>query len=341
MMLSVDGAAGEGGGQVLRSSLSLAAHLGASVRVENIRAGRGKPGLLRQHLTAVRAAAEVCGAEVSGASLGSRRVVFRPRRPRPGAYRFAVGTAGSATLVAQTVLPMLLEAPGPSVATFEGGTHNPMAPPFEFFAHVYLPRLRDVGFGVNVSLEHVGFYPAGGGCFTVTVDPSNTSLRSVDLTSPPRAPRLRALVLQSRLPAHVATRERAALCAGLGLAEDAVVIRTVSSPGPGNAVCVFIEDGDECLEVCAAFGQRGRRAEAVVADVVAQVQRFQRTGVRVGEHLADQLLLPLMRAGGRFCTGPLSSHARTNIELVRSFLGADAVAVAEKDGVSTVSLPAS
>jgi RNA 3'-terminal phosphate cyclase (ATP) len=161
-MLTIDGSQSEGGGQVLRSSLALSLVTGRPFAIENIRAGRKKPGLLRQHLTAVLAAAEVSAAEVEGAALASRRLLFRPGRVRAGDYAFRVGTAGSATLVLQTVLPALLLAEGESTLTLEGGTHNPMAPPVDFLENAYLPLVNRLGPRVKVQLVRPGFYPAGG-----------------------------------------------------------------------------------------------------------------------------------------------------------------------------------
>src|SRR5262245_60443308 len=168
----IDGSQGEGGGQILRTALALSLVTGAPFRVEKIRAGRQKPGLLRQHLTAVTAAVEIGGAAVEGATLGSRELSFRPGSVRPGAYRFAVGTAGSAALVLQTVLPALLTATGPSTVVVEGGTHNPHAPPFDFLALAFLPLLARMGARAQATLDRPGFYPAGGGQLTVEITPA-------------------------------------------------------------------------------------------------------------------------------------------------------------------------
>src|SRR5882762_6595662 len=158
-MITIDGSEGEGGGQMLRSSLALSLVTGQPFRIERIRAKRQKPGLLRQHLTAVEAAKAVGCAEVVGASLGSQTIEFRPGPVTPGNYRFAVGTAGSATLVLQTVLPSLLTASGPSTLTLEGGTHNPLAPPFDFLDRSFLPAIRQMGASVELELRNPGFYP--------------------------------------------------------------------------------------------------------------------------------------------------------------------------------------
>ena len=171
-MITIDGSKGEGGGQVLRSSLSLSMVTGQPFRIKNIRAGRAKPGLLRQHLTCVRASEAVCNATVEGAELGSKEIVFRPGAVQPGLHTFAVGTAGSAMLVLQTVLPPLMLATETSTVTVEGGTHNDHAPPFDFLEHAFVPLLRRMGARVDLILDGYGFYPAGGGRVVATISPA-------------------------------------------------------------------------------------------------------------------------------------------------------------------------
>jgi RNA 3'-phosphate cyclase len=173
-MLTLDGSAGEGGGQILRSALALSLLTGTPFRIEKIRARRAKPGLLRQHLTAVQAAARIGSAQVEGAELGSRALTVRPGTVAPGEYHFAIGSAGSACLVVQTVLPPLLLASGPSVLIVEGGTHNPAAPSWDFLARVFFPLLERMGARIRTKLERHGFYPAGGGRLRVEIDPVST-----------------------------------------------------------------------------------------------------------------------------------------------------------------------
>lgn len=170
-MIRIDGSLGEGGGQVLRTSLSLSLVTGEPFRIENIRAGRERPGLLRQHLTAVLAAAETGGARVEGAELGAGTLTFVPGSVRAGEYHFSVGTAGSATLVLQTVLPALMLASGPSKVIVEGGTHNQSAPPYDYLERVFLPLVERMGPRIVSRLERFGFYPAGGGRFAVELTP--------------------------------------------------------------------------------------------------------------------------------------------------------------------------
>ena len=170
--LHINGRYGEGGGQIVRSSMALAVVTGRPVRIDNIRAGAQAPGLMQQHLAAVQAAAEICGGSLSGATIGSRALNFEPQPVRAGNYQFDVGTAGSATLVLQTVLPALLLADGASQVTIEGGTHNQWAPPFDFLAKSFLPLVNRMGPRVSATLERHGFYPAGGGRITVSIEPS-------------------------------------------------------------------------------------------------------------------------------------------------------------------------
>src|SRR5215470_13994646 len=167
--IRIDGSFGEGGGQILRSSLSLSLVTGKPFRIENIRANREKPGLLRQHLTAVPAAAEVGAAEVEGASLGSKALSFVPGKVRAGEFRFAIGTAGSGTLGHQTILPALITAVGPSRIDIEGGTHNPAAPPFDFLERSFIPLIERMGPKVKFELQRFVFYPGGGGRMVLEV----------------------------------------------------------------------------------------------------------------------------------------------------------------------------
>ena len=220
----IDGSTGEGGGQILRTSLALSAVTRQPIRIEKIRAGRQKPGLLRQHLTAVNAVAEITGARVEGAEIGSTELTFKPGAIVAGEYHFAVGTAGSATLVFQTVLPPLLLAGGESRLVLEGGTHNPHAPPFDFLERCFLPLLRRMGAQVEATLVRPGFYPAGGGRFEAVITPM-AKLQPFELLERGTAGVRRAKVLLANLPSSIAEREMALLRTRLSWAEDAFVGR--------------------------------------------------------------------------------------------------------------------
>lgn len=322
-MITIDGSQGEGGGQILRTSLSLSLVTGKPFRMTRIRAGRKKPGLLRQHLAGVNAAREIGGAAVEGATLGSGELTLTPGAVTPGEYRFAVGSAGSATLVFQTVLPALMLADKPSRLTLEGGTHNPMAPPFDFLEKTFLPLLRRMGPKVSLELERPGFFPAGGGLFRATIEPVQ-QLTPIDL--PERGPirAMRARVLISKIPDRVARRELQVISRKLGLPKEACAVETISnSPGPGNAILIELES-EHVTEIVSGFGERGVKAEWVANKAVKEARDYLKLNVPVGEHLADQLLLPLALAGGgSFQTGPLSRHSLTNIETIKAFLPVD------------------
>ena len=324
-IITIDGSQGEGGGQVLRSALALSLVTGKPLAIEKIRAGRKKPGLLRQHLTAVLAAAEVSGAEVEGAALGSRRVAFRPNQLRPGDYAFRVGTAGSATLVLQTVLPALLLAEAESSLVLEGGTHNPFAPPLDFLEKTYLPLVNRLGPRVEVQLVRPGFYPAGGGQFIVRVHPA-PQLGRLDLLHRGEITARRVRVLLANLPRHIAERECRTIAQQTGWGEASLSIDEVKgSRGPGNAVMIELE-AQHVTEVFSAFGQRGIRAEDVAQEALRQAEEYLAAGVPVGRYLADQLMLPLGigaylgTGGGVFRTMDLSLHGRTHLEILRQLL---------------------
>ncbi len=318
-MIEIDGSAGEGGGQILRSSLGLSLLTGTPFRIYSIRAGRDNPGLRRQHLAAVKAAAEVGKADVKGAAIGSREVVFRPGKVEPGRYAFSVGSAGSATLVFQTVLPALLTASGPSTIALEGGTHNPWAPPYDFLEKAFLPLLNRMGPKVTATLERRGFYPAGGGRAEITIEPTSRLL-PLELLERGTLRATRATAIVSSLSAEIGRRELRELGRKLDLASTRVV-EDRTSPGPGNAVMVEIES-EHVTEVFTGFGEKRVSAEKVASLVGDEAKAYLESGVPVGEHLADQLLIPLALAGaGAFVTAELSMHATTNMGVIRIFLG--------------------
>lgn len=338
-LIHIDGSQGEGGGQILRSSLALALVTGRPLTIDNIRAGREKPGLMRQHLTAVNATIEICGGVATGAAIGSQTLSFEPRPVRAGEYKFSVGTAGSATLVLQTVLPALLTAEGPTTLILEGGTHNPWAPPFDFLERAFIPLINRMGPHVEVELERHGFFPAGGGRLRVHVTPAR-ALCGFDLCERGESTNHRVRVLLSNLPGHIGEREAGTIARKLGWDASCCTVAQVESSGPGNAILVEVEC-DHITEVFSGFGRHGVKAEHVAADVVKQVRAYLTAGVPVGTYLADQLMLPLgisawqkdpetpeavrrgpvRQRGGAYCTLPLARHSTTHIDLLRQILG--------------------
>lgn len=322
--VEIDGSSGEGGGQILRTSLALAMITGRPLRLRRIRAGRPKPGLRRQHLACVEAAAQLCHGKVEGAALGSQDLELIPGPITGGVLELDIGTAGSTTLVVQTILVPALAAGVELRAVFRGGTHNPLAPPFEFLDRVYLPHLRAMGADVTLALDRHGFASGGGprdgvhGQLTVTVGACG-ALRPIEIVAAGPITARHATAILARLPTHVADREHAVVQQRLGFQAIECEVREVRDGGPANVLLLEVERA-EGRELVVGFGEKGLRAEVVAQRACDELARFLAAGVPVGEHLADQLVLPLAVAGGgRFRTLPLSSHATTNIDTVRRF----------------------
>ncbi len=330
-MIMIDGSMGEGGGQIIRTSLALSLITGRPFTVKNIRAGRNKPGLLRQHLTAVNAAVEIGQADVRGNEIGSRELIFSPGKIKAGTYRFSVGTAGSATLVLQTILPALVVADLPSELTLEGGTHNPYAPPYDFLDRVFLPWLRKMGPTVSCKLERPGYYPAGGGRFTVNIEPARR-LAHLDISERGELRKRRAQAIVCQLSENIAKRELQMVQKMINW--DTTTMETLvskESQGPGNVLIVEMEF-ENVTEMFTGFGERGVSAEEVARNACQEAREYLSSGAPVGRHLADQLLLPLAMAGkGSFITMPPSRHTITNIEVIRKFLEID-ISCTPRDG---------
>jgi len=318
--ITVDGSEGEGGGQMLRSSLSLSLVTGKPFRMVRVRAGRQKPGLLRQHLTCLRAAAEVSGATVEGADLGSQTVSFAPGPVRGGDYAFRIGSAGSTMLVLQTVLPALLRGVAPSTLALEGGTHNTMAPSFDFIERVFVPVVNRMGPAVTCALSRAGFYPAGGGRATVAVTPSAT-LERIELMERGAVVSRRVVGRVAGLGDGIARREVVAAAEVLGWGEECLRVEALPREwGPGNVALVEVvcERGTEVFMAC---GEKGKSAESVGAALAKEAKAWLDAEVPVDEHLADQLLLPMALAGGgRFVTTEPSLHTTTNARIIERFL---------------------
>ncbi len=327
--IDIDGSGGEGGGQILRTSLALSIITGRPIAIRNIRAGRAKPGLRRQHLACVIAAQDLCGATVHGAEVSSKYLEFTPGAIQREDLAIDIGTAGSTTLVVQTILVPALAAKRALRATVHGGTHNPMAPPFEFLDRVFLPHLHAMGARVTLTLDRHGFAGGGGGRgierdvkergqLTLTIEPGE--LRPIEVLDAGPITARSATAVLARLPTHVADRELIVVKESLGFAASECSIREVGHGGTGNVLLLEVERA-QGRELVAGFGEQGTRAELVASRACADLAAFLAAEVPVGEHLADQLLLPLALAGGgAFRCAPLSRHATTNIETIGLFL---------------------
>ena len=317
-MLRIDGTIGEGGGQVLRTALALSVVTQTPFAIDKIRAGRKKPGLQRQHLTAVQAAARVGCAQVEGAELSALSLIFNPKAINADTYEFAIGSAGSTTLVLQTVLPALWTADAASTVTITGGTHNPMAPPFDFVKRSFAPVCHRMGAGLELQLDRHGFYPAGGGQIRARVAPA--SWTHLELLDPPNPAEITAQILCSGVHPRVGDREAKSVRRGLDLRMEQVDIVDVAAAGPGNVVMIHVQLG-RVEEVITQLGERGVLAEHVATRAVMEAKALIDAKVPVGEHLADQLLIPMaMAGGGAFRTVMPSLHTQTNAQVIEMFL---------------------
>lgn len=319
-MIELDGAVGEGGGQILRSALTLAMITSRPFRIRNIRANRAKPGLMRQHLVAVQAALQVCGGDATGATLGSQDLTFVPGAVAGGDYEFAIGTAGSCTLVLQTVLPALLKADQPSTLRLAGGTHNPMAPPVHFLQRAWCPRLAEMGARIEIDLERFGFYPAGGGVVMARVAPCAALQPRTWMTrGESRAAYAEAFV--AGIPERVAQRELECVGKAMHWSESQLLIRDLpADQGPGNALMLTLEH-DHATELFTAFGEKSVSSEQVAHQVVRRARQYLMSRAVFAEYLADQMMLPLALAGGGgFTLDEVSMHARTNAQVIETFL---------------------
>ncbi|MFW6337174.1 MAG: RNA 3'-terminal phosphate cyclase [Phycisphaeraceae bacterium] len=273
----------------------------------------------------MRLTAALRSRKLPGDAIGSQQLSFHPGAVTPGEYRFAIGTAGSTTLVLQTVLIPLLLADGPSRLVLEGGTHNPFAPPFDFLDRSYMPLIHRMGPSVSMTLERPGFYPAGGGRFVVDIQPCE-KLRALQIPVRGEIVDRSARAVVSGLPLHIAERECEAICARMNWDSDCSTAEAVEEPrGPGNIVTMELES-EYITEVFTGFGERDRSAEKVAGLAVQQVQRYLASGAAAGEYLTDQLLLPMAVAVHRGAEGcgfhaqTISRHSETHIELIHRFL---------------------
>jgi RNA 3'-terminal phosphate cyclase (ATP) len=332
-LLHIDGSYGEGGGQVLRTAVSLAALTGSAVRIDAVRGGRANPGLRPQHLTAVKAAASVCGADVEGADIGSQTLSFTPHHaPRAGDYRFDVaaaskgGSAGSVALVLQTALVSLARAQGCSIVRLKGGTHVPWSPSLFYLENVYGPALGQIGVRLHTELRRWGFYPAGGGEAHFEVDHPAARLRPLRLVD--RGPLevvfgvAVAMNLPSHIPQRMSNRALSVLAqSGLPARVDALRVR---GTGPGAAIFLAARYANAVAGAC-AYGRRGLTSEEVADAACRELLEFHRSGAPVDPHLADQLLVPLALAEGRseLIVAHVSNHLQTNAWAVQQFLESD------------------
>ena len=320
-MIIIDGSEGEGGGQIVRNACALSLVTGQPFRITNVRGKRSKPGLMRQHVTAIEAALAVGGALAEGISVGSSEITFTPGRVTPGDYRFAVGTAGSTGLVFQTLLMPLLLADAPSRLVLEGGTHNMLAPPFEFMAKAFVPVVRRMGARIEMRLTRHGFFPRGGGRIEVDIVPGKlVPIACVDRGA---LQSVSATALFAALAFDIADRELKTARKFLPhWPEEAFAVRELpAEQGPGNALLLEAQFEQGC-EIVTGFGKLGVSAESLAKTAAQRMAGFLATDAFAGPYLADQLLLPFALAGGgNFTTVKPSQHSLTAADIIERFTG--------------------
>jgi RNA 3'-terminal phosphate cyclase (ATP) len=324
-MITLDASLGEGGGQVLRSSLTLAILTQQTVHLTNIRARRSKPGLQAQHLQAVRAAATICNGSVEGAALGSQELRFQPGKTEAGKYHFEIGTAGAATLVLQTIFLPLSQAAGKSTVIISGGTHVAWSPSYHYLDWLWLPCLRRLGYSAELTLEQVGFYPQGGGRIRAAIQPTGT-IHPLNLTERGPLTSINGLSGVGNLDEEIARRQKLQALRQLEpiCRDTKIKSEAVKSFGKGTflALLATFEHSAACFT---SLGAPGKRAERVADEAVNELLAFLAAPGAVDPHLADQLLLPLTLAGGPSCfsTSQISQHLLTNAEIIRHFDAAE------------------
>ncbi|MBI3923555.1 MAG: RNA 3'-phosphate cyclase [Armatimonadetes bacterium] len=347
MLVLIDGSFGEGGGQILRTSLSLSVITGKPVEIVNLRAGRSKPGLQPQHLTSVRAAAALCNAEVTGDAVGSMRLTFTPTSPvQAGDYQFDIGTAGATTLVAQTVaLPLCLarltgERASSSV-TITGGTHVPHAPPAEYLSTVYTHALMFRAEMHTISrCDRAGYYPKGGGEIKLLTACQDT-IKPVEFVERGEVKQLRAFIVTSNLPDHVSERGCKTVQNFMKKLKLSAEVEPLNRPAisPGAAVVITAE----CENGFGGFtglGKPGKRMEQVSLEACDAFAAWWRSGTACDEHLADQLVLPMALAEGdsRWTTPKITDHLRTVAFVVQQFLPVEVVLEESADQTGLVTI---
>lgn len=325
--LRIDGSYGEGGGQIIRTSLALSLITGTPIHIVNIRAGRKKSGLLRQHLACVKAAKAIGQAKVTGAELGSSEITFAPQTIQTGSYEFAIGSAGSTTLLLQTLLPALILQSEPSSVIVSGGTHNPMAPPVEYINNTFVPFLATLGFDVELTCEQAGFAPVGGGRIRCDISPRQTLANGpFDLDERGELMNVNANVILAKVPFHVAEREFDALRAKL--LDDDKLIDKIGECKPieydgvsqGNMAVAAVNCRNH-TETFTVLGDRKTSAENVGKRLAGKIKRYLNDSCSVDEYTADQMLLPLaLTDGGSFTAREVSEHTRTQAYIIEQFL---------------------
>lgn len=325
-MLELDG--GDGGGQVVRTAVTLSALSGEAVRVEDVRGDRPEPGMKPQHVAAVEAAAALCSATVEGATAGAGTLLFRPGEAEvadngeatdPTEVTVDVGTAGSIALVFDTVLPLATALTEPVSVTVTGGTDVKWAPPVDYLRYVKLPLLATAGLDADLSVGSRGFYPLGGGEATLTLRPSTLEPLSAVDRGDLRRVEVHSVAAADLADAEVAERQAAAAADRLDAATPVGAEATYAETDCAGSVVVLVAVYEGGRAGFTALGEAGKPSETVAAEAVDAFERFHEGAAAVDEHLADQLQVPLALAGGEVAVPGATAHVRTNRAVVEAF----------------------
>ena len=324
-MIAIDGSHGEGGGQLLRVAVALSAITHTPVTIDRIRAGRPNPGLAAQHVTALRAVAELASGEMDGLEIGSSRIAFRPGEIAGGDHAFEVGTAGSVTLVLQACLPVASAASAATHLRVGGGTDVRWSPPLDYFARVFLPWIRRLGGQADLLSHRRGYYPRGGGEVELAIQPTAT-WSSIQLSDPGALERVRGIAHVSNLPEDIPKRMKTAALRRLHGVQDAKIEEraypTEDAVGQGGAVVIWAER-EHTLLGADALAERGKSSERVGEEAAEALETEVLSGATVDVHAADQILayLALADRPSAFLVREVSAHLRTMAWLVPQFLG--------------------
>ncbi len=332
-VIVVDGSMGEGGGQILRTALSLSVITGKPVRITNIRAKRSRPGLRSQHLTAVKALAEISSARVEGAFVDSMEISFYPSTVKGGVYKFEVGTAGSVSLIIQAILPPLLFARDPSTVKLSGGTDVPFAPTIDYIRYVFKRNLSLTGASFDVVLHRRGHYPKGGGMVELVVERAVTKFKPINAVERGEVLEVRGVSHAVRLPFHVASRQALAArnilkekLGNVGISIELEHYRKDWDPhiAPGSGITLWAVCG-KTLIGADSLGARGKPAEKVGEEAAARLIEELSTGKAFDSHMSDMVLLYVALAEGtsRIGGSRMTLHAKTLLDLLDLFLGGE------------------
>jgi RNA 3'-terminal phosphate cyclase (ATP) len=324
-MIRIDGSQGEGGGQLLRSALTLSLLTGERIHIDNIRANRSNPGLRHQHLAAVKAAQSIGKSEVEGGILGSTELDFHPRTIQPGRYRFNIGTAGSTSLVLQTVFLPLSMTKTTSSITITGGTHVPWSPSYDYLEMQWLPYMNKLGFEAHISMDLAGFYPKGGGQIQGRIKPI-VRINPLEILDRGSLKQIRGISAVANLDRRIAERQRKQVIRRLGDKYRLNDIRIKQMPSKFKGTLMLLLGEFEYSQCCYfSLGKPGKPAERVADDVINAFESFMATNGAIDEYLADQLLLPLAFASGpsRFMSGKLTNHLITNADVIKEFINVE------------------